>query len=111
MSQPEDWPRRKALEDEALTILAAVERGEVETHPWDPVDHLVSIEDVILYIEATLEENTAHPEVVAKVLEDVGRALKKIDIAEDAADSAVYDLVKERDALLARISELEAANK
>jgi DNA-binding phage protein len=45
---------------------------EIETTPWDAVDHLDSDEAVLGYLEAVFEDGD--PELIAAALNDVARA-------------------------------------
>ena len=47
--------------------------SKIETHPWDPAEHLESEEAKTAYLEAALEDGD--PALVAAVLDDIARAM------------------------------------
>ena len=52
------------------------------TTTWDPVDHLVTDEDMAAYLEAALEEG--EPALVAAALGDIARAKGMTHVAREA---------------------------
>ena len=59
--------------------------AKTETFPWSPVDILETQDDMIMYLNAALEEN--EPELIAIVLADIAQAVGKSQIASDAGFS------------------------
>jgi probable addiction module antidote protein len=57
-----------------------VRKKAITTSIWDASNHLETDEDVILYLEAALEEND--PELISAALGDVARAKGMAQIAE-----------------------------
>jgi probable addiction module antidote protein len=54
---------------------------------WDPVDHLKTDEDMALYLDACLEEDTDDGLVVRAALNDVARARGMSQLARDTGIS------------------------
>lgn len=52
------------------------------TRPWDPIDYLQSDEDMLLYLDAALEEGD--PVLIVAVLGDIARAKGMTQVARDA---------------------------
>lgn len=50
---------------------------------WDPVDHLKSDEDMALYLDACLDEDTGDGKVVRAALNDIARAQGMTQLARD----------------------------
>jgi probable addiction module antidote protein len=57
----------------------------LETHPWDPVAHLRSVEDVREYLAAAFEDGD--PALIAAALGDVAWARGMTEIAREAGIS------------------------
>ena len=49
---------------------------------WDPVDYLESAEDVAMYLDACLEEDTGDGKVVRAALNDIARAQGMTQLAK-----------------------------
>jgi len=49
---------------------------------WDPVDHLHSEEDMAMYLDACLEEDTGDGSVVRAALNDIARAQGMTQLAK-----------------------------
>ena len=56
--------------------------AKIQTRPWDVAEHLKTVEDMVLYLEATLEEGD--PALVAAALGDIARAKGMAQIARKA---------------------------
>lgn len=54
---------------------------------WDPADHLKTEEDMALYLDACLEEDTGDGKLVRAALNDVARARGMSQLARDAGIS------------------------
>lgn len=52
---------------------------QTETRPWDPAEHLESMEDIAAYLAAALDDGD--PGLVAAVLGDIARAKGMTEIA------------------------------
>ena len=59
--------------------------AQTETFPWSPLDALQTQNDMIMYLNAALEEN--EPELIAIVLADIAQAVGKSQMASDAGFS------------------------
>lgn len=53
----------------------------METHPWDPAQHLESAEDIAAYLAAALEDGD--PKLVAAALGDVARVRGMSSLARE----------------------------
>lgn len=53
---------------------------KIPTRTWDPAEHLETDEDVLAYLEASLEEDD--PKLIAAALGDVARAKGMSEIAK-----------------------------
>lgn len=49
---------------------------------WDPVDHLLSEEDMAMYLDACLEEDSGDGSVVRAALNDIARAQGMTQLAK-----------------------------
>lgn len=54
---------------------------------WDPADHLKTEDDMALYLDACLEEDTGDGKLVRAALNDVARARGMSQLARDAGIS------------------------
>ena len=54
---------------------------------WDPADHLKTEEDMALYLDACVEEDTGDGKLVRAALNDVARARGMSQLARDAGIS------------------------
>jgi probable addiction module antidote protein len=54
---------------------------------WDPVDHIKTDEDMALYLDSCLEEDTGDGSVVRAALNDVARARGMSQLARDTGIS------------------------
>lgn len=50
---------------------------------WDAAAHLRTEEDILLYLEACIEENGNNPAFIAKALGDIARARNMSQLAKD----------------------------
>jgi len=57
-----------------------MKKPKVTTSLWDPSKYLETDEDMILYLEAAIEEND--PSLIASVLGDIAKAKGMVQIAE-----------------------------
>lgn len=55
--------------------------AKIETHPWDPAEHLDTEEDMAAYLEAALEDGD--PALIAATLGDIARAKGMTQIARE----------------------------
>lgn len=69
----------------------------LETYPWDPVDHLKTPEDMVVYLEAAFEDGD--PEVIAACIQDVARAKGIAEASSLTATSDIGSLVRAMKAL------------
>ena len=53
----------------------------IQTHPWDPADHLETKEDMAAYLEAALEDGD--PALVVAALGDIARSKGMTQIARE----------------------------
>jgi probable addiction module antidote protein len=56
---------------------------------WDAAEHLRTEEDILLYLEACIEENGNDPAFIAKALGDIARARNMSQLAKDIDVSRV----------------------
>ncbi len=54
----------------------------LHTHPWDPAEHLETVEDIAAYLEAAFEDGD--PALISAALGDVARAKGMARIAREA---------------------------
>jgi probable addiction module antidote protein len=59
-----------------------MKKGEITTSLWDASEHLETEEDMVLYLEAALEDGD--PSLITAVLGDIARAKGMAQIAEKA---------------------------
>jgi probable addiction module antidote protein len=59
-----------------------MEKGTIETHPWDAAEHLETEEDIIAYLDAALEDGDVA--LVVAVLGDIARAKGMSQVAREA---------------------------
>lgn len=59
-----------------------MKKGEITTSLWDAPEHLETEEDMVLYLEAALEDGD--PSLITAVLGDIARAKGMAQIAEKA---------------------------
>jgi probable addiction module antidote protein len=57
-----------------------MKKSQITTSLWDASEHLITDEDIVLYLEAALEEND--PALISAVLGDIARAKGMTQIAE-----------------------------
>jgi len=57
-----------------------MKKSQITTSLWDASEHLITDEDMALYLEAALEEND--PALISAVLGDIARAKGMTQIAE-----------------------------
>jgi probable addiction module antidote protein len=57
-------------------------KQKIETHPWDPAEHLETREDMAAYLDAALEDGD--PALVVASLGDIARAKGMSQIAREA---------------------------
>ncbi len=50
---------------------------------WDAASHLQTEEDILLYLEACIEENGCNPSFIAKALGDIARARNMTQLAKE----------------------------
>ncbi len=50
---------------------------------WDAAEHLRTEEDILLYLEACIDENGSDPAYIAKALGDIARARNMSQLAKD----------------------------
>ncbi|RLA41488.1 MAG: putative addiction module antidote protein [Gammaproteobacteria bacterium] len=50
---------------------------------WDAVEYLQTEEDILLYLEACIEENGSDPAYIAKALGNIARARNMSQLAKD----------------------------
>jgi probable addiction module antidote protein len=55
--------------------------AKTQTRPWDAADHLKTVEDMVAYLEAALEDGD--PTLVTAALGDIARARGMATIARD----------------------------
>lgn len=55
---------------------------KVETHLWDPAQHLETDDDIIAYLDAALEDGD--PALIVAVLGDIARARGMTQLAREA---------------------------
>ncbi len=56
--------------------------AKTQTRPWDVVEHLKTEEDMVAYLEATLEEGD--PALIAAALGDIARAKGMTQISRES---------------------------
>jgi probable addiction module antidote protein len=56
--------------------------AKTQTRPWDVVEHLETEEDMVVYLEAALEDGD--PKLIAVALGDIARAKGMAQIAQEA---------------------------
>jgi probable addiction module antidote protein len=56
--------------------------AKTKTSPWDAAEHLVTTEDMVLYLEAAFEEGDAS--LIAAALGDIARAKGMTEVARNS---------------------------
>ena len=68
--------------------------AKTQVFPWDPVDDLGTVAEIVGYVEVAFEDGD--PRLIGAVLEDVVRAVARYDIALEYLVKALERAVIER---------------
>lgn len=79
----------------------------LKTYPWDPVDHLETAEDMVMYLEAAFEDGD--PAAIALVIQDVARAKGMSDVPALTSSSDIGSFVRTIKALGLEVAFKQAA--